>query len=64
MKKIIYTPFSDEWYHWGSPISTNNFSPSPFALNVITADDNNPHNDNQCNVAENTEYEMDRFLAS
>jgi hypothetical protein len=65
MKKIIYTPFSDEWFHWGSTLgSGNNFSPWPYNQFVITADDYNPHNANQCNIAENTEYEMDRFLAS
>lgn len=57
-------PSPDVWYHWGSPMSTNNFSPSPFNPFVISADDGNPHNVNQCNIAENTEYEMDRFLAS
>jgi len=57
-------PSPDVWYHWGSPMSTNNFSPSPFNPFVISADDGNPHNVNQCNLAENTEYEMDRFLAS
>ena len=65
MKKIIYTPFSDEWFHWGSTLGTgNNFSPWPFDITVITTDDNNPHNSNSCSLAENTEYEMDRFLAS
>ena len=56
--------FQDRWFHWGSALNNNNFSPSPFALNVITADPNNPHNANSCSIAENTEYEMDRFLAS
>jgi hypothetical protein len=60
--------FQDRWFHWGitvpTPPATNNFSPWPYNQFVITADDYNPHNANQCNIAENTEYEMDRFLAS
>jgi hypothetical protein len=64
MKKFIYVPFSDVWFHWGSTLGTgNNFSPWPFGPNIITPDDNNPHNTNFCSIAENTEYEMDRFLA-
>lgn len=60
--------FFDVWYHWGvtvpTPPATNNFSPYPYNQFVITVDDNNPHNDLECNLAENTEYEMDRFLSS
>ncbi|MBK9639039.1 MAG: hypothetical protein IPO63_15075 [Bacteroidetes bacterium] len=55
--------FLDIWFHWGGAIN-NNFSPWPFDITVITTDDNNPHNANSCSRAENTEYEMDRFLAS
>jgi hypothetical protein len=62
--KVDGTSLQQEvWFHWGGAIN-NNFSPWPYNQFVITADDNNPHNANQCNIAENTEYEMDRFLAS
>ena len=65
MKKFIPIPFTNEWNHWGSTLGIgNNFSPWPFDITVITTDDNNPHNANSCSIAENTEYEMDRFLAS
>ena len=58
-----FSPTIDEWYHWGGAIN-NNFSLSPFKPNLIFPDPNNPHNTNSCFIAENTEYEMDRFLAS
>ncbi|MBK7967239.1 MAG: hypothetical protein IPK10_19485 [Bacteroidetes bacterium] len=65
MKKFLPIPFTNEWYHWGATQGTgNNFSPWPYNQFVITAIENNPHNDLECNLAENTEYEMDRFLAS
>jgi len=65
MKKFIYVPFSDVWFHWGATFAAgNNYSPWPFDPFVVTSDPNNPHNANSCFIAENTEYEMDRFLAS
>ncbi|MBK7965100.1 MAG: hypothetical protein IPK10_07275 [Bacteroidetes bacterium] len=57
--------FPDEWYHWGATQGTgNNFSPWPHKPNLISPIGNNPHNDIECNLAEATEYQMDRFLTS
>ncbi|MBK7963965.1 MAG: hypothetical protein IPK10_00695 [Bacteroidetes bacterium] len=60
-----FSPTIDVWFHWGSTLGTgNNFSPWPHKPNLISPIGNNPHNNLECNLAENTEYEMDRFLSS